>query len=370
MKKWLCALLALTVAAGMLSGCKKSEPSESGGEGLNSDAPASEDSAQDEDRELIIYSALPDDVTSAAVDGFEEMTGVTVNVISDSAARLVNRIGNKQGPQADVLLGVGAETVVQCKELFEPYITAEAAAVDPRFTAADGLYTGITPMPIVIMYNKNKTSKAPAGWGTLAAAAYEGGVAFASPENSGTSYTALCAMAAAAGKDGTPDYAFVEQFGKNLNGEMMESISDVYAAVANGDFAAGVTLESSVLKYLSGGYENVVGVAYPEEGTPVALEVGALVKGTANAADAQAFLDYMCSEPFQKLLMERFGRRTVRTDTIDPRYAVEKTEITFSALTPEQAVPMRDELMPRFAAGEAAGRGESTAETAAQSSAA
>lgn len=364
MKKWLCALLALLVVAGTLSGCKsEKEPSE---ESSGTDSSV----AQEEDeRELVVFSALPDDVALAAADGFEELTGVSVSIVSDSAVRLVNRIGRGEERGADVLLGAGAETVVQCKDLFEPYVTAEAENVDERFTAADGLYTGITPIPIVIMYNKNKTTKAPSGWSTLAAAAYKGGVAFASPENSGTSYTALCAMAtAAAGEDGAPAYDIVEQFAANLDGEMMDSVSDVYSSVAAGEFAAGVTLESSVLKYMNGGYENVVGIAYPEEGTPVALEVGALVKGAVNKTDAQAFLDYVSSAEFQNILMERFGRRTVRTDTIDPRFATEKKDITFSALTPEQAVTMRDELMPRFTAGELKGRGQATQTESAASS--
>lgn len=360
MKKKLRAALALMMIACLLTACG----------GKESSAPESEEpsssSSDAPERELVVYSALPDDITKAAIDGYTEMTGLPARVISDSAGKLVERIGTGAEPQADVLLGVGAELVVQCADLFEPYASPEAEAIDPRFAAADSLYTPVTPMPIVIMYNKQLTTKAPAGWSTLAGSAYAGGVAFANPEYSGTSYTALCAMALAAGKDSQPDYALVEQFATNLDGEMMEGISDVYASVAAGKFAAGITLEASVQKYLNAGYDEVVGIAIPEEGTPIALEVVALVKNATFPDDARLLIDYICSQAFQQKMMEDFGLRTVRTDTEDPRYYEKRDTLTFSPLTPAQAVPMRDEVMARFIAGEAKGHG--AASTAADAS--
>ena len=358
MKKVICALSALVLAAGLFAGCGKT------GESTSEAEQSSSQSQSGEEHELVVYSALPDRITQAAADGYEAYTGVPVRVISDNAGKLIEKIATGSGPQADILFGAGAEVIVQFSDLFTPYIPVEADMLDERFTDAQGLYTGLTPMPIVIMYNKNLTTKAPAGWSTLASSAYAGGVAFANPENSGTSYTALCAMALSAGKDGQANYDFVEQFAANLDGEMMEGISDVYTSVANGQFAAGITLESSVQKYLEAGYDDVVGVVYPEEGAPVALEATAIVKGTGSLADAQSFIDYVSSAEFQTKLMEDFGLRTVRTDTTDPRFYTARQEISFSACTPAQAVAMREELMPRFTAAEAKGGGESSSSAA------
>ena len=82
--------------------------------------------------------------------------------------------------------------------------------------------------------------------------------------------------------------------------------------VADGGAWLGVTLEETALKYVSGGAD--VGIVYPKEGTSAVPDASALVKGAPHEDNAKKFLDFTVSQDVQRLLGERFYRRSVRTD--------------------------------------------------------
>ncbi|RPF47433.1 iron(III) transport system substrate-binding protein [Hydrogenoanaerobacterium saccharovorans] len=335
MKKLLCAALAMLLVLG-LSSCGKNKEEE---------VPVDMPEKAPINDVLTIYSPLPQELLDAAVAGFEEKTGIKTEVVCDSADALIQQLNTeKDTPKADVLFGAGAEVVHQFKTLFSAYESTESSFIDSKFASKNKLFTPLTPMPIVLMYNKEQTTRAPEGWATLINSSYNGWVAFANPEKSGTSYTALCVMAQT--KETGPEY--IEKLALNLDGKMLDGISDVYAKVAEGEFAAGITLESSVKKYLDAGYENLIGIAYPKEGTTAALEVSAIVEGAAHKEMAQQFVDYVSGEDFQKTLVQQFGLRTVRTDLSDPDGLTEKKDINFIDYNIEQAVSGRTELLKKF----------------------
>ncbi|WP_312642806.1 extracellular solute-binding protein [Hydrogenoanaerobacterium sp.] len=335
MKKLLCAVLTALVLLG-LAGCGKEKKEE---------VPAIVPEKAPVNNVLTIYSPLPQELLDAAIEGFEAQTGVETEVICDSAQVLIQRLNaEKNAPKADVLFGAGAEVVAQYKTLFTTYETAESYTLDHTFLSKDNLFTPLTPMPIVLMYSKEQTTKAPEGWATLINSSYNGWVAFANPQESGTSYTTLCVMAQL--KELGDDY--VEKFAVNLDGKMQGGISDVYSKVAAGEFAVGVTLEGSVQKYLDAGYENTVGIAYPAEGTTAALEVSAIVANATHEELAQKFVDYVSGEEFQKILVEQFQLRTVRTDLADPEGLTAKKDIKFVDYNVAQAVNNRADLIQKF----------------------
>lgn len=344
MKKLLCAALALVLVLGLV-GCgekTKAKPEEEESASSASESAEPETSADT----LVVYSPLPQEVLAAAVAGFTAQSGIKVKTVSDSADALIVRLGEESAaPKADVLFGAGAEIVQQAKALFATYQTSEKAQLDPVFLSKDDLYTPLTPMPIVLMYSKAQTTQAPTGWSSLASSAYSGWVAFANPQYSGTSYTALCVASQnkALGSD------FIDKLGANLNGKMLDGISDVYKGIAAGKFAAGVTLEGSVYKYLEAGYENTVGIAYPAEGTTAAVEVSAVLAGSAREETAQKFVDYVSGSEFQQTLVTEFGMRTARTDIDDPESLTPRKDIKFIDYSVAQAVDGRQELLKQFA---------------------
>ncbi|MEG1631346.1 MAG: extracellular solute-binding protein [Hydrogenoanaerobacterium sp.] len=350
MKKFICAALALMLAAG-LTGCgstpaKKSESensSESSNSSNSSESSKSESTPPQSDT-LVIYSPLPPKLLQAAADNFSAASGTEVTIISDSSTALLARIADKAEPKADVLFGAGAEVVRANSQQFTPYAGTENGALDPLFLPADELYTPLTPMPIVLMYNKSQTTQPPTGWANIINSSYRGWVAFASPFSSGTSYTALCITQQLKKVLGSE---YLNSFCTSIAGKMLPGISDVYKGVANAEFAVGVTLESSAQKYIDAGYQNV-GIVYPVEGTTAALEVSAIVADTKKEADARSFIDYVSGAEFQKLLVSEYKLRTARNDIADPEGLTPRRSIKFMAYDMEKAVNDRSTLLKKF----------------------
>lgn len=346
MKKLLCAVLALALAAS-LAGCGgDKENKESSTDGKSESTGAEQEALADE---LVVYSPLSPKLLQAAAEGFTASTGTKVQLVSDSSQALFTRMANGASPKADVLFGAGAEVVRERAELFAPYASAQKDKLDPIFLPDDDLYTPFTPVPIVLMYNKSQTTQAPSGWANIINESYRGWVAFASPKSSGTSYTALAVTQQLKQVLGSE---YMNSFCTSIAGKMMNNITDVYKAVAGAEFAVGVTLETSAQKYIEAGYENSVGISYPEEGTTAALEVSAIAAGTEKEDDAKAFIDYVSGEEFQKKLVGEFKMRTARSDIDDPEGLIPRKDIVFMEYDVEKAVSERQSIIKKFTEAE------------------
>ena len=191
-----------------------------------------------------------------------------------------------------------------------PYTARDADKLDARFSRADGLWTPFSTLPVVLIYNNKLLSAARVtGWHDLLSPAFRGHIAFADPEISGSCFTSLVTMTAALGNDWRED---IRSFAKNLDGRQLDSSGAVLDQVADGGAWLGVTLEETALKYVSGGAD--VGIVYPKEGTSAVPDASALVKGAPHEDNAKKFLDFTVSQDVQRLLGERFYRRSVRTD--------------------------------------------------------
>jgi iron(III) transport system substrate-binding protein len=92
---------------------------------------------------------------------------------------------------------------------------------------------------------------------------------------------------------------------------LSDSSGAVPRFVNDGELAIGVTLEDAALRYVEGG--GPVQIVYPSEGTAIAPDAMALIKGAPNADNGKAFIDFMLSADAQAIVAAQ-GRRPVRSD--------------------------------------------------------
>ncbi len=288
---------ALALCLG-LGGCAGQEQGESG-------------FAPEERERLVIYTSHKAEVWRPIVREFEERTGIWVTVETGGSNELLERIHREEdAPRADVMFGGGVEGLAAYADCFTPYTARDADKLDARFSRADGLWTPFSTLPVVLIYNNKLLSAARVtGWHDLLSPAFRGHIAFADPEISGSCFTSLVTMTAALGGDWRED---IRSFAKNLDGRQLDSSGAVLDQVADGGAWLGVTLEETALKYVSGGAD--VGIVYPKEGTSAVPDASAIVKGAPHEDNAKKFLDFTVSQDVQRLLGERFYRRSVRTD--------------------------------------------------------
>lgn len=265
---------------------------------------------------VVVYSPHDADPLNAGVNLFmKKYPNIKVEVVAAGTGELCNRIAAESAaPIADVLWGGGADSLAAFKQYFEPYITANDEFIDAAYKDAEHYWTGESPLPMVIFYNKELLAKegleVPQSWSDLLNPALKGKIAYCLPSKSGSAYTQLCTfLFGHGGKE--EGWNFVKELYANLDGKILDSSSKCHKMVADGEFAVGITLEKSAVKYI--GKDNV-GFVYPSDGTSAVPDGVALVKGAPNAENAKLFIDFVTSKECQEEQSKNWGRRPVRSD--------------------------------------------------------
>lgn len=264
----------------------------------------------EEDR-LILYTSHMEEVYGPIVKEFEERTGVWVQVETGGTEALLSRVAAEgETTRCDLFFGGGVDSLQSCAPFFEPYTSPLQETVQPAFRCEDGTWTAFSALPVVLIYNPVLVrSNPPESWASLLDPAWRGKIAFASPEVSGSGYTALAALLQVLPGD---EEALLAAFVQNLDGQILEGSSQVTGAVAGGFSYIGVTLEDTALRAIANGRD--LALLCPEEGSCILPDGMAVVAGCAHRDNARRFIDFALGEDVQRYLTEHCFRRSVRTD--------------------------------------------------------
>ena len=289
-------ILILSLLLALLTGC----------------APAAQDGAAyapDESERLVLYTSHKKEVWWPIVKEFESRTGIWVEVVQGGTNELLERLQQEQdAPQADVMFGGGVESLESYRDCFTPYICREADQIRDGFQSQCGYWTPFSALPVVLIYNtKLVTAESVTSWVDLEKPAFRGNIAFADPQISGSSYTALVTRILAGGGEDC-----LAGFRSALEGRQSDSSGAVVSSVARGSALVGITLEETALQHISAGED--IALVYPADGTSCVPDGSALVKGAPHEENARRFLDFTVSEDVQSLVGQRFCRRAVRGD--------------------------------------------------------
>lgn len=316
MKKIISALLAISMLAGVLAGCSSSATNaEQTGSTAEASQAAEATSQASSSKHVTVYSPHPADPLNAGIKEFQEKTGITVDLVAAGTGELLKRIeAETENPQCDVFWGGGADSLSAYSKYFDKFTPADIDVIDKNYVDTNGVWVGESPLPMVLMYNKKLVSESdvPKGWGDLTDEKFKGKIAYADPAKSGSSYTILCTMLTAFGKDDGKGWDFIKKFVANLDGKILGSSGDVYKKVADGEYAVGLTLEKEAIQYVNAGAD--VGIIYPSEGTSAVPDGIAIVKGCKNRENAETFANFVLGKECQTMMANDFSRRGVRTD--------------------------------------------------------
>ncbi len=319
MKKYLALLLALAMVFALCACGESSAPaatpapeSAAPAEDTPADAPA-EKAPEDYTGNLVVYSPHDADPLNAGVEMFRQAyPNINVEVIAAGTGELCQRVvAESANPQGDVLWGGGADTLAAYTDYFAPYVCANDDVIGEAYKAADDLWIGESPLPMVFIYNKTLIDEAdvPTTWEGLCDESLKGRIAYASPAKSGSAYTQLCTMLFS---QPTLDegWALVEKFIANLDGKIQDSSGNCHKLVASGEYALGVTIEKSAVLYND---NPDIGYVYPEKNSAVPDGV-ALIKNCPNEENAKLFIDFVTSLECQTAQNADWARRPVRSD--------------------------------------------------------
>ena len=269
-----------------------------------------------QEQRLVVYTSHKEEVYTPIVREFEERTGIWVDVVSGGTNELLQRLQQEaDAPKADVMFGGGVESLESYQDCFNPYICREAADISPQFQSESGCWTPFSALPVVLVYNtKLVAPETLTCWKDLESPVFRGKIAFADPQISGSSYTALVTRIQAGGADAC---------------------------------RVGITLEETALQHIAAGED--IALVYPSDGTSCVPDGSALVKGAPHSENAKRFLDFTGSADVQALVGERFCRRAVRADIPADSSLPPLSELTLVSYDVEWASKNRDRILSDWA---------------------
>ncbi len=274
--------------------------------------PSYEALAPGEDRRLVIYTSLPQAVYDPLVREFEQRSGVWVQVETGETAALLDRLAEEgENTACDLFLGGGMEQVDARAELFAAYLSPLAETIPAERLGDGGLWTPLSPRPMVIIYNPKLVRTAPPDrWASLLDETWRGRIAFASPADTGMGYTALTTLLRAFPGEEEETLA---RFAANVAGRQLDTWEAVIGQVADGDACLGVTALDDALRGVDEGCDIVI--VYPREGTSALCDGMAVARHARHRSNAEAFIDFALGEDAQRQLLEQC-RRPVLTDDL------------------------------------------------------
>ncbi|HZI82644.1 MAG TPA: ABC transporter substrate-binding protein [Casimicrobiaceae bacterium] len=255
--------------------------------------------AQAPSGKLVLYTSQPERDAAQTVAAFKRVQpGVDVEVFRSGTTEVMGKLAAEFAAgqaKADVLLLADAATMETLKKdgRLLSYPEAKVDGLAPGSYDSDRTYFGSKLITTGIVVNTAAKSR-PASWADLAKPEYKGQVAMPSPLYSGAAAIMLGTMTA------RPDlgWTFFEKL-KAGEAVAMRGNGAVVTAVANGEKSYGVLVDFMAFNAKAKG--SPVDFIFPAEGLPAVTEPVAILKTTANAPAAKAFVDFILSTDGQKL---------------------------------------------------------------------
>ena len=279
---------------------------------------------------LDVYSIWPESFCTPMFQEFTARTGIQINFVRHSSGEVLARIiAEKNNPRVGMVFGGPADTFAAAIDegVLEPYMPAGVDAIPKGYRHPEGYYTGIALNPIVFLSNRSFLAEnklqPPASWNDLLHPAYRQQLQMADARTSGTGVNRLISTIFAFGSEDAA-YKYMKELDKQVQ-VYTKSGGGGTVPVGTRQAGAGVFFLVDCILTQQSGYDVVISV--PKEGSAVALEACALVKGGKNHDLAKKFLDWLVTDEAQSLYA-KYGvgfmpthPKAVVSDLIDVRGA-------------------------------------------------
>jgi len=254
---------------------------------------------------LTYYCSAQEDWCQLMANGFEEATGIKVNMTRKSSGETLAQIkAEADNPKGDIWWGGTGDPHLQAAEegLTEEYLSPmrdelhdwAIKQAESGNNATIGIYSGA----LGYGYNEEVLNAnnlpAPSCWKDLLKPEYKGHVQMANPNSSGTAYTTLATIVQLFGEE--EGFEFMKGLHKNIN-QYTKSGSAPIKASARGENTIGIVFMHDAVKQAASGFP--IKVVAPCEGTGYEIGGMSIIKGARNTENAQKFYDWALAAEVQ-----------------------------------------------------------------------
>jgi iron(III) transport system substrate-binding protein len=266
-----------------------------------------------QDNTVHIYTAHISSIVDKLIPMFEEETGLKADVVKMGSGDVAKRArAEADNPAADVIWSISGSQLTELADILEPYKPKDYEAINTAFISDDA-WTPYTGVVYVLAVNTDllPLDQAPKSWAELTDPKWQGQIASARADGSGSAMQQLQGVLTIFGDKGWDTY---DAIAKNF--VLTDSSGAVPRYVADGETSMGLTLEDNALQYVQGGAP--VSIVHLTDGTIATPDGIALIKNGPNPEGGKAFIDWALSKSTQETLVQEIGRRSVRTDVAGP----------------------------------------------------
>lgn len=270
---------------------------------------------------LVVYCAGSEDLVEVLSRIWEEKyPDCELEFIMNGSGELSARIeAEADNPQGDVMIGGSYSIYAGLVDYLQAYVSPLAEECLPSYCGETDMYTPIQINVNTIIVNDQMVEDLGVtvdGWESLNNEALKGNISYVDPSASSSAreqvINMLAAMAEKNGNTMDDNWDFIETFIANLDKKMHSSSSKVPQAVANGEYAVGITNEELVLQLMRDGV--AVSPVYAKEGITLRNTFMGIIKDCANVDNAKAFVDFLLTQEVQQALADECLMRSVRPD--------------------------------------------------------
>ena len=259
---------------------------------------------------MTLYCSAQEDWCQLMAKGFEEASGIKVNMTRKSSGETFAQIkAESANPKGDVWWGGTGDPHLQAAEegLTEPYVTGMRGelndwAISQATSAGDktiGIYSGALGYGYNTDLMKKNNLPEPKCWADLLKPEFKGHVQMANPNSSGTAYTTLATIVQLFGED--KGFEFMKGLHKNINNYTKSGSAPIKAA-ARGENTIGIVFMHDAVKQAVSGFP--IKVVAPCEGTGYEIGSMSLVKGGRNLENGKKFYDWALTAAVQSRSLE------------------------------------------------------------------
>ncbi|MEC5320464.1 ABC transporter substrate-binding protein [Brenneria populi subsp. brevivirga] len=294
---------------------------------------------------LMLYTSQPNEDAQMTVNAFEQThPDIKVNWIRDGTTKLTARLQAELaagGSTPDVLLISDSVTMESLKQqnLLAPYKSPEAVRYDASLYNADGYYYGTKLITTGIAYHRQAPVK-PTSWQDLLKPELKNMSTMPSPLYSGAALIHLATLT------NNPQLGWDYYQKLKENGAMPQGGNGaVLSAISSGSKAYGVLVDFMAIREKAKGAP--IEFLFPQEGVSIVTEPVAMMKTAKNPAAAKAFIDFVLSEPGQRLVLKQ-GYLPARADLPVPAGFPPRDQIKLMAFDAGKALAESEQNKQRF----------------------
>lgn len=256
---------------------------------------------------LTVYCSNEPKACQTAVDLFAKKHDVRVEMTrSGSGSTYAKILAEKENPKGDVWYAGTLDPHSQAgvNGLLETYKSPMLSEIGETFknpatnkaNQTTGVYAGVLGYSVNTKLLKENNLPMPQSWMDLTKSEYKGLIQVASPQSSGTAYTALATLVQLWGEEDA--YAYLAKLHKNV-GQYTKSGSAPGKAAARGETLIGIGFLHDHAKQIKNGFP--LELVVPSEGTGYEIGGLSIIKGARNLDNAKKFVDFMLSKEGQEI---------------------------------------------------------------------